>query len=244
MPVPPPVPPTTPTTPPAPPQPSAPRPTPSQAPKAPVKKRSNKAIPWIIGGIVLLILAGIAAILLIVFAGWKAFDKYSDTREKIEEIDEFADQGSSDDFTAVDEIDFEPVPAEIIDETETPADDIVPDSGIPAEHAWYASLAPGMYRLNATLYDPDKPEKKYKCHVDFRYNGAGNALSGCKYVNDSYGGEFNVSGTYDSGRLTFRGHEGSNNFDIDTNWLSGNRFAGTSTYGTTTIVAEATLSPL
>lgn len=240
MPVPPPVPPTTP---PAPPQPSAPRPTPSQAPKAAAKKRSNKAIPWIIGGIVLLILAGIAAILLIVFAGWKAFDKYSDTREKIEEIEEFTDTGSSDDFTVVDEMDFEPVPAEIIDETETPADDIVPDSGIPAEHAWYASLAPGMYRLNATLYDPDKPEKKYKCHVDFLYNGAGSPLSGCKYVNDSYGGEFNVSGTYDSGRLTFRGHEGSNSFDIDTNWVSGNRFAGTSTYGATTIVAEASLSP-
>lgn len=241
MPIPPPVPPTTP---PAPPQPSAPRPTPQPTPKVAAKKRSKKAIPWIIGGIVLLILAGIAAILLIVFAGWKAFDKYSDTREKIEEIEEFPDPGSSDDFTAVDEIDFEPVPAEIIDETEVVTDDIVTEPEVPAEHAWYASLSPGMYRLNATLYDPAKPEKKYKCHVDFRFNGAGNALSDCKYVNDSYGGEFNVSGTYDSGRLTFRGHEGSNNFDIDTNWMGGNRFAGTSTYGSTTIVAEASLSPL
>lgn len=245
----------TPTTPPPPPQtpqtPTPPTPAPPApgTPQPPVKKKKNSALPWILGGVALLVVVGVVALALIIFAGWKISEKYDENREKIEEIShsidddgEFSADGMFDEHAYNPSVDELPDEVDVVDEY--PVDmyeEGVVDVSFPS---WYASLSPGMYRLNAILFDPAKPEKKYRCHVDFRFNGEGQPLSDCKYYNDSYGGEFNVTPGYNEEHLAFSGREGSNEFDISTTWGGGNSFVGTSSYGSTTIHCTATLTRL
>ena len=113
-------------------------------------------------------------------------------------------------------------------------------------NAWYSGLSAGKYRMNITVQDPYNPSKKYKCHVDFKYNGGTEGyLSNATYYNDSFGGKLSVSGSYSDDTIVFEGSErGGKSFTLQCNWSSGNSFYGYNYYGDTTMSITSTLKKI
>lgn len=219
-------------------------PSPSPQPSVPRRRSKSKSIlmPLVIVAAVLLLLVGGGIIL--VLAGAFGIKKYIEDKsdEKTEEVvEELVSEKIED--VEVTPVDFDYSGA-TPDYGEDNYDNYDSFDYAPTPTTWFYDCDPGMYRLTATLYDPAKPDKKYKCHIDFRFNGAGDPLSECRYYNDSYGGDLPVNGSYTDDELLFEGKEGSKPFNVKVKWEGGNQFSGTSGYGSKVINADAIINPI
>lgn len=225
------------------------------------RKVNNQSLPWIITGIVSAF--AIASILLYFFALRK--DKIEEDEviklTAISENTPLSDQiqgGELQDIPAADEdkksSDDEQTPssgkrskttAPVAPPKPAPAPDPEPEPAYYA-NAWYSSLSAGKYRMNIIVQDPYDPSKKYKCHVDFNYNGGtGGYLSNATYYNDSTGGKLPVSGSYSDDTIVFDGSEkGGKSFTLQCNWNYGNSFYGYNYYGDTTMSITSTLKKI
>lgn len=170
----------------------------------------------------------------------EAEDIRSDMRDIREDIADEVKDGLEADFK---DIDYRRLTHDDDDDYDFPEFDydMVPDPATNPE-AWYSSCTSGNYRLSVELLDNNDPTQKYRCHVDFVYTSPSTPITGARYFNDSYGGSFAVRTEFDGDDLEFKGREGGKNFEIEADWLGGDRFGIVSTYGTTVLYGHATLS--